>query len=588
LQSSQTPCILTLHFLRRETIVSLNAAVISMSTTPEAEFDLEKLFLPAWAKESPQQNRYAKYEGGESGRRGDRRQDSRDRPPRRPDFGAPRGPSARRPPDRGERPRGPRRDGPGGYDRGPDRRRAPERPAPPVQPLPEIQVAFTPEDLSVDMLTKQIRVTGRAYPLFEIAQLILQKPERHVVTFSVKKKADGVAAQPLFICAIDDSLWLSEETAVRHVLERHFATFYQAERTKIDPPKGVYTFVAQCGMSGVVLGPPNYHDYQNQLRKLHNERFARMPFDAFKARVKIVKDEEVVKKWVEEQSWKTEYLCLNLPEQLKLQSMDEVEKHFRQVHLPNIIKPVETHRAEGAASRNIRDRELMRLLRQRWEEQKRFPLQIATVLSQQFASRGLQFFKVNKTVTHVSVARPHYLDLESTPVSDNVRRIVDFINATTKCTHRQLLETLAPRPSAPPVEPVPAPVEGEAAAATAPALATGEPTPEMAAVMTDLHWLVHQGHVIEFANGVLETAKKPVTKPPKPAAPVGPQTVTPEGSVIVPLPGASPEASAEMPAPVAEAPSVLEGATESAVTGESMAEKAPEAVPPEATPPPSA
>ena len=29
---------------------------------------------------------------------------------------------------------------------------------------------------------------------------------------------------------------------------------------------------------------------------------------------------------------------------------------------------------------------------------------------------GLQFFKVNKTVTHVSVARPHYLDMEATPV----------------------------------------------------------------------------------------------------------------------------------------------------------------------------
>ena len=34
-----------------------------MSTSPEADFDLEKLFLPAWAKESPQHNRFAKFEG---------------------------------------------------------------------------------------------------------------------------------------------------------------------------------------------------------------------------------------------------------------------------------------------------------------------------------------------------------------------------------------------------------------------------------------------------------------------------------------------------------------------------------------------
>jgi len=116
-------------------------------------------------------------------------------------------------------------------------------------------------------------MTGRAYPLFDIAQMILQKPERHEVTFTVKKNAEGQVVQPLFLCALDDTLWLSENEAVDHVLRKHFATFYLAERTATEPPKGKYTFVAQCGISGVILGPPNYHDYQNQLRKLHSDRF---------------------------------------------------------------------------------------------------------------------------------------------------------------------------------------------------------------------------------------------------------------------------------------------------------------------------
>jgi hypothetical protein len=426
----------------------------------------------------------------------------------------------------------------------------------------------------VDLLTKQIRMTGRAFPLFDIAQLILAKPERHTVTISVKRKPDGTPVQPLFLCALDETLWLSDDDAVRHVLERHFTTFYQAERIKIDPPKGVYTFVAQCGMSGVVLGPPNYHDYQNQLRKLHAERFPRMPFDAFKARVKIVKDEEVVKKWIEDQSWRTEYVCLNLPEPLRLSSREEVEKHFRQVHLPDIIKPVETHRLAGPASRDLRDRTLLRWIRLRWEDQKRFPLQLATVLSQQFATRGLQFFKVNKTVTHVSVARPHFLDLEATPVSDGVRRIVEFINATPKGTPRHLLQALAPCPPAPAAStpaaaPAPAASSPEASASTAPAApaaaaASATPatpatpvvtTPEMAAVLTDLHWLIHQGHVIEFANGVLETAKKPVVKPPPPPRPAAP----------APAPAPPSEAAAStVPATAAETSALLTGGPEAA------------------------
>jgi hypothetical protein len=35
-------------------------------------------------------------------------------------------------------------------------------------------------------------------------------------------------------------------------------------------------------------------------------------------------------------------------------------------------------------------------------------------------------------------------------------------------------------------------------------------------VIADLHWLIHQGHVIEFANGMLDTAKKPLPRLPKP------------------------------------------------------------------------
>ena len=259
--------------------------------------------------------------------------------------------------------------------------------------MPEITVTFLPDENGVESLARQIKMTGRAFPLFQIAQIVLQKPERYSVQLGVKKKADGTIAQPLFVCALDDTPWLSEDEAVAHVLRNHFATFYQAERTAIEPPKGKYTFVAQCGMSGAILGPPNHHDYQNQLRKLHAERFSRMPFEVFKARIKIVRDEDVVKKWVEEQSFRTEYTCLNVPEPLKLPNREEVEKHFRAVHKDTIIKPVESHTVGGVLSRNLRCRELQQLVRNDWERQKYFPLQLATGLSRQFSHARPAFFQ---------------------------------------------------------------------------------------------------------------------------------------------------------------------------------------------------
>jgi hypothetical protein len=498
-----------------------------MNINPETDLDLEKLFLPSWAQESANNtNRYAKFTGNEGERRGDRdRGDSRGaRPPRRDGGGGgerrsgPPGQGARRPEGQGGF-RGPRRDGPGqggagqrggGFGRDersplPERREAP-------QPLPEINAAIIPDEKGVESLARQVKMTGRAFPLFDIAFLVIQKPERYSIRFTTKKNQQGQLAQPIFHCALDETVWLSEDEAVEHVLQKHFGTFYQAEKIATEAPKGVYTFVGQCGLSGVILGPPNYHDYQNKLARLHAERFSRMPFDVYKSRVKIVRDEAVVKQWVEEQSVKTEFVCLNVPEAAKLPNREEVEKHFRITHKDTIIKQVESHVVSGMAARSLRGG-MGRVVQNLLTEQRRFPMQIATSLSQSFAHHGLQFFKVNKTVTHVAVARPHFLDLETTPVSTGVKRIVDFINANPKCNRRKLIDALAPSPVT--ASPVAAVVEGDSAASVTPA-PTPDPTPEQTALISDLHWLVHQGHVMEFANGLLDTAKRPAPRPPKP------------------------------------------------------------------------
>jgi hypothetical protein len=524
-----------------------------MSSIPDMDLDLENLFQPAWAQEKPSANRYEKF-AGEPAERGDRRREGRRGETRGESFGERRGP---RPPRSGSK-FGDRKKG---FDRRDDRREREHREPP--APLPEIAVVFLPDEKGVESLARQIKMTGRAYPLFQIAQLVLQKPERYAVCLAVKKKPDGAVAQPLFVCALDDTPWLSEDEAIAHVLKNHFATFYQTERTATEPPKGTYTFVAQCGMSGVILGPPNHHDYQNRLRKLHTERFARMPFDAFKSRVKIVKDEAVVKKWVEEQSFKTEYTVLNVSEPLQLPNLEEVGKHFRAVHKETIIKSAESHTVAGVPSRNLRSHELQRLVRMEWEQQRHFPLQLATELSRQLAAHGLQFFKVNRTFTHVSVARPQFLDLETTPVSENIKSIIAHIDTHPKCSRRQLIETLAPLPAVIEIKPESPPTAAPPEGGTPNLPATAEMTPEQNAIIADLHWLVHQGHVIEFADGRLETAKKPTPRPSKPEKkPVEEKPVV-EGEVITATepvtqteaaaaPAAEIQAPAETPVPAAE------------------------------------
>ena len=535
----------------------------------ESELNLDLAFLPAWAKQSPEINRYANFEGEREGRR-----DDWSRGPRRdrPSFGGPRPnrdrspgdrPSGPRPPGGGQRDdRGPRsRDGQ--FGRGGPRDSRPPFERPPELPPIGVEINLVPEAHGVDSLTKQIRMTGRAYPLFDIARLVLQKDERFGVEIRVKKAGEGSAPQALFTCVLDETLWLSEEEAINYVLEKHFGTFYQIEKTATEAPKGTYTFVAQCGFSGVLLGPPNYHDYQNKLHKLHQERFGTMPFDRFKARVKIVRDEEVVKKWIDEQSFKTEYVVLNVPEPMRLDKWDDVREHFRAIHLPNIIKPVERQVGPATQFRRAGSRELQRHVAQEIDQQRRFPLKMVTTLSQQFATRSLQFFKVNKNIVHVAVARPHFLDIDAEPISEGVKKIVQYVNQHPRCTVKAMVESLAPVPAqpapAPQIQPAPA-TDGQPATEAKPA--HHEPTAAQKTVLGDLHWLVHSGHVIEFASGQLETAKKPLPKPqPAPKKKEAPKA--PATAVSAAAPAAAPAANP----PVAEALSSAAGIA-SALTSE--------------------
>ncbi len=465
---------------------------LSMADKPDNDLSLELQFLPDWVQDGAGTNKYAGHSGedrqsggrrgfGREGRRpprgGDRRDRSRQGEGRKKEFR-----------EKG-RPRVNRQNAP--------RDKRGSKPRRPQAPQLDIKVDFVPDTQGVESIAKEIRLTGRAYPLFQIALLVLDRPARFMVNLRAIKKPGGEVAQRLFACKLDDTVWLTQEQGLRHTLDRHFDQFYSTNKIEVDAPKGNFTFVAQCGVTSEYLGPPNHHDYQKKLVSFHAERMSRMPFEKFKSRIRILKEEEAINAWIEQSKWKTEFVTLQVDEELTFNNQEEVEAHFRLSHLASAVEEVQTHSLSGTVAKELRDpRNLAEFLRDQWHRQKHFPMQVATHLSKIFSGMGLQFFKKDKKVTHVSVAKPHYLDVEVEPVSGGIKKVIQFIEATSDCTRRQILENLGGLEH---VEPK----EGE----NPPPLP--EQTEEQKQLISDIHWLIHQGHVLEFSNGIIETAKKP-------------------------------------------------------------------------------
>lgn len=241
-----------------------------------------------------------------------------------------------RPPwkDRGDQGQGQgqhRGQGPRGGHQG-ARHKGPHVPAP--DPLPGVDVTLRPTKPAIEALAKHIRSTGRAYPIFDVARMVMGSRDRYEVIFRPHKAKQGetppVEPATLFACPADGSVWLSQEEAVSHASKtRILRDYYDVEEVTTEAPKGNFTAVAVCGFSGRILGPPNHHEYQRNVQRLHRERFSDMPLERYKSRIEIHKDPETLEKWKELITKTRHYLPLTVAERAQraaARAAEEAEK----------------------------------------------------------------------------------------------------------------------------------------------------------------------------------------------------------------------------------------------------------------------
>lgn len=185
-------------------------------------------------------------------------------------------------------------------DRFDDRRQRPQE-----EPLPEgISLSLEPDPNAAAALAKHIKSSGRTYALADLARMVLSARERYRIRFRTESKEKS----PLYLCKADQSVWLNRDEALSHVLRSSaLKRFYEIEEVAVEPPKGNFSVVAVCGFTGQILGPPNHHEYQANVARLHRERFANMSLDRYRSRIEMKRDEETIEKWKELVSTRRQY-----------------------------------------------------------------------------------------------------------------------------------------------------------------------------------------------------------------------------------------------------------------------------------------
>ena len=469
----------------------------------------------------------------------------RDRRPPRPrteDSGAPRNSfgGENRPPRREFRGDSRRDDSRGNAPRGNAHRGRPHH-AGAFPPPRVVEISFFPEEKPFNVLVKAVKSSARTYALFEIANLILEKPDRFAISvkpFVPAKKKPAPADVPadekkpaapmLYVCVPDGMPFLSEADALAYTFERHADKFFSVETIEVEPPKGNFTMVAKCGFTGELLAPPNYHAYQQILRDWHAANFPKMPFEKFMSRLETVRDQESVDAWLAKMKTVVRYTVKDRKddEPETLDGAGAARAFLLASRKDKAVRAVSTARFPGKLLEQMPMGPMKANIEKELEFQRRFPLDTANFLRGRLRRAGFSLFKRGaKGITLVCAVRRKFRTPDSV-FSDTIQRVFDFLEKHPNTKVQDLPKMMLGIGDEPSVPATPeAPAENatatdvpatEAAPATtesvpaesAPAESNGAQKAQLSELLGCLRWLVLEGYVSELSDGSLFTYPK--------------------------------------------------------------------------------
>lgn len=374
-----------------------------------------------------------------------------------------------------------------------------------------IRVRFLPEQKALAGLIRQVKSSNRAYPLLDLAGLLMSKAGCCFVKLEVENsETDKV----LYQCKKCRTLSFDRSEIETHILTDHIGDYFDMEEVEGDAPTGNFVCVAKCGISGTLLGPPNHHSYNETIKRLHADRFSNMSFESYKERIKMSHEPEDVERWKEESSKTVNYTFKDNKKKLEVEDSpaktddvtdesgvtddvtvkDEVsaeepkplnrvkaERYMRDNIIDKTILRTRRAAISEEVAHGISDRSIKFALRDEWQRESRFPIKLSFALRAAFKHKHMCIFKAGKGkgVNFVTAVEPTPLDPDH--AIDSIHDVLTFLNENPGCTRKQIAEALRPD--------------------------VDLQSDEIKKLLQPVQWLVERGHIIEFFNGTLSVPR---------------------------------------------------------------------------------
>ncbi|MBO5905606.1 MAG: hypothetical protein J6Q84_04220 [Kiritimatiellae bacterium] len=334
-----------------------------------------------------------------------------------------------------------------------------------------VDIKILPDPKALGTIIRKLQQDSHAYKLRDLAYFFLDNLSSVLLKVSPKKDENG-ASEPLKFhqCKICGFASTNEADVVAHAVQCHLGEYYESKEVECEPPKGNFNCVAKCGLSGVLLGPPNIHEFNATVRETLRSRYPGMSEDEYRSNIVMVRDSDAIEQWRQSATKKTIFVAKNAGENVRELNREQAESEFKRLILPQLLDIPKNLMISADIALKSPVKPLQWAVRDAIEMERRSPYNMCFALRGAFHHRKMHFFRANDARGPEFVTGIELKEFDSTHAIAELAKIADFVAAN-------------------------------------PCMTKAEIAPD-AESEKQLQWLVSTGHIVAFTNGVYSAVEK--------------------------------------------------------------------------------
>ncbi len=331
----------------------------------------------------------------------------------------------------------------------------------------DAEIKILPETKALGTIIRKLQQDTHAYKLKDLAYFFLDNPAS--VLLKVQPKDETKFHQ----CKACGFAAVKQEDLIEHLLSVHLPDYYEAKEIDCEPPKGNFTCVAKCGLSGVLLGPPNVHGFNAKVKEMLRTKYPNMSEADYRSHIEMVRDTDSIEAWRQSAVKKTVYLAKGAGESAAHLTREQAESEFKRNVLASMMDVPKALMITAEQALKSPVKALQWAVKDALELERRNPQSMCFALRGAFHHRKMKFFRANDARGSEFVTNVEYKSFDAAHAIPELAKIATFV-AEHPCQPKSVI--------APDAE-------------------------------TEKHlaWLVSTGHIVSFTNGVYS----PVEKYPK-------------------------------------------------------------------------